>query len=126
LLLERHCHDVVVTDNGRKGLDLLRTGTFDLLIVDIFMPAMDGLETMNLVHRYRPEVPVIVISGHAMRSTSGCAPNFLNMATKLGAVSSIQKPFRPGDFLSVVDSCLSGLGCLPPPSMPARKNLSTD
>jgi DNA-binding NtrC family response regulator len=81
---------------------------------------------MNLVHRYRPEVPVIVISGHEVRSASKYAPNFLHMATKLGAVSSIQKPFRPGDFLSVVDSCLSAVGHLPPPSAPARKNLSTD
>jgi CheY-like chemotaxis protein len=126
LLLERHSHDVVVTDDGRKGLDLFRTGTFDLLIVDIFMPAMDGLETMNLVHRYRPEVPVIVISGHEVRSTSRHTPNFLHMATKLGAVSSIQKPFRPRDLLSVVDSSLSDLRGLPPPSAPARKNLSPD
>jgi CheY-like chemotaxis protein len=126
LLLERHSHDVVVTDDGRKGLDLFRTGTFDLLIVDIFMPAMDGLETMNLVHRYRPEVPVIVISGHEVRSASKYAPNFLRMATKLGAVSSIQKPFRPGDFLSAVDGCLSDSGRLPPPLARARKNLSTE
>jgi CheY-like chemotaxis protein len=126
LLLERHSHDVVVTDDGRKGLDLFRTGTFDLLIVDIFMPAMDGIETMNLVHRYRPEVPVIVISGHEVRSASKSAPNFLHMATKLGAVSSIQKPFRPGDFLSVVDGCLSDSGRLPPPLARAPKNLSTE
>ena len=98
LLLERHAHDVVVTDDGRKGFDLLRNGAFDLLIVDIFMPAMDGLETMNLVHRHRPEIPIIVMSGHEVRSESESAPNFLQMATKLGAASAIQKPFRPHRF----------------------------
>jgi CheY-like chemotaxis protein len=108
MLLEREAHDVVVTDDGRKGLDLFRTSTFDLLIVDIFMPAMDGLETMSLVHRLRPTVPVIVISGHEVQSASRHAPNFLQMATKLGAVSSVQKPFRSRDLLAAVDNCLSG------------------
>jgi DNA-binding NtrC family response regulator len=126
ILLARHAHDVVVTDDGRKGLNLFRTGTFDLLIVDIFMPAMDGLETMKLVHLCRPEVPVIVISGHEPRLESEYAPNFLRMATKLGAVSSIRKPFRPGDFLAVVDGCLSASDRARPPSAPAQKNLSTD
>src|SRR4051812_22970837 len=95
MLLEREAHAVVVTDDGRKGIDLFRTGSFDLLIVDIFMPAMDGLETMSLVHRLRPTVPIVVISGHDARTGSGTAPDFLRMATKLGAVSSVQKPFRP-------------------------------
>ena len=75
ILLARHDHEVVVSDDGRKGFDLFRTGTFDLLIVDIFMPAMDGLETMKLVHRDRPEVPIIVISGHEPRLVSESAPN---------------------------------------------------
>jgi CheY-like chemotaxis protein len=107
LLLERDAYDVVVTDDGRKGLELFRTGTFDLLIVDIFMPAMDGLETMSLVHRLQPGIPIIVISGHEVRSASKNAPDFLRMATRLGAVSSIQKPFRPAELLTAVNDCLS-------------------
>jgi CheY-like chemotaxis protein len=126
MLLAREGHDVVVTDDGRKGLALFRGGAFDLLIVDIFMPAMDGLETMSLVHRDRPGTPVIVMSGHAVQSASENAPNFLRMATKLGAVSSIQKPFRARDFLTVVDSSLSVVDRLPSPSAPAIKNLSMD
>jgi DNA-binding NtrC family response regulator len=126
ILLARHAHEVVVSDDGRKGIDLFRTGSFDLLIVDIFMPAMDGLETMKLVHRYRPEVPIIVISGNEPRLVSESAPNFLRMATKLGAVSSIQKPFRSSDFLAVVDGCLSASDRSRPTAEPAQKKLSTD
>ena len=68
LVLARDAHTVVVTDDGRKGLEMFKTGAFDLLVVDIFMPAMDGLQTMGLARRYRPEVPVLVISGNALRS----------------------------------------------------------
>jgi DNA-binding NtrC family response regulator len=107
ILLERHAHTVEAVDNSRAGLRLFETKRFDLLIVDIFMPGMDGFETMNRVHQSRPEMPIIVMSGHQFRSTSEQAPDFLYMATKLGAISSLPKPFRPHDLLTAVASSLS-------------------
>ena len=64
LLLERAGHSVVVAGDGRKGLAIFETGEFDLLFLDIFMPGMDGLETMRLVHQQQPLVPIVVISGN--------------------------------------------------------------
>ncbi len=122
LVLARDAHTVVVTDDGRKGLEMFKTGAFDLLIVDIFMPAMDGLQTMGLARRYRPEVPVLVISGDGLRS----GPDFLRMATKLGAVSSLRKPFRPNDLLTAVDNCLAGPTGLPRQRAATANNFSTD
>jgi CheY-like chemotaxis protein len=107
LLLERAAHAVEAVDNSRAGLRLLEIQGFDLLIVDIFMPGMDGFETMRLVHQSRPEMPVIVISGQQFRSASEQEPDFLYMATKLGAVSSLQKPFRPHELLAAVAKSLS-------------------
>jgi DNA-binding NtrC family response regulator len=107
ILLERDAYAVEMVDNSLAGLRLLESRNFDLLIVDIFMPGMDGFETMNLVRQSRPEMPIIVISGHRFRSTSERGPDFLYMATKLGAVSSLQKPFKPNELLSAVSECLS-------------------
>jgi CheY-like chemotaxis protein len=107
LLLERAAHVVEAVDSSRAGLRLLETQGFDLLVVDIFMPGMDGFETMRLVHQSRPEMPVIVMSGQQFRSASEPGPDFLYMATKLGAVSSLQKPFRPHDLLAAVAKSLS-------------------
>ena len=104
LLLERAGHSVVVANDGRKGLAIFETGNFDLLFLDIFMPGMDGLETMRLVHQQQPLIPIIVISGQPIPSSSGL--DFLTMATKLGAVSSLQKPFKPAALLAAVASCL--------------------
>ncbi len=106
LLLERAGHSVVAADNGRKGLALLEASEFDLLFLDIFMPGMDGFETMRLVHQVRPLIPIIVISGRPILSDEGGAPDFLTMATKLGAVSSLQKPFKPAALLAAVTDCL--------------------
>ena len=106
LLLEREGHDVVLAEDGAKGLEQFRTGQFDLLIVDLFMPGMDGLETIRSIHRMQPDIPIIVISGYAFRTALESVPDFLNMAIKFGAVSSLQKPFRPSQLLSAVAACL--------------------
>jgi DNA-binding NtrC family response regulator len=107
LLLERAAHTVEAVDNSKAGLRLLESRGFDLLVVDIFMPGMDGFETMRLVHQSRPEMPVIVMSGQEFRSASERGPDFLHMATKLGAISSLQKPFRPRELLAAVAKSLS-------------------
>jgi CheY-like chemotaxis protein len=113
VLLERAAHTIEAVDNSRDGLQLVASQSFDLLIVDIFMPGMDGFETMKLVHQSRPDMPVIVILGQQFSFASDRPPDFLYMATKLGAVSSLQKPFKPAQLLAAVDSSLSG-SQLPP------------
>jgi len=106
LLLERAGHSVVTAGDGRKGLTLFEAGDFDLLFLDIFMPGMDGFETMRMVHQLRPLIPIIVISGRPIDSDEGAAPDFLTMAIKLGAISSLQKPFKPAALLAAVADAL--------------------
>lgn len=106
LLLERAGHSVVTAGDGRKGLAMCQVGDFDLLFLDIFMPGMDGFETMRMVRQQHPQLPIIVISGRPISSEADSAPDFLTMATKLGAVSSLQKPFRPAELLAAVTGCL--------------------
>jgi CheY-like chemotaxis protein len=106
LLLERAGHDVEVANDGRKGLAKVETEEFDLLLLDVFMPGMDGLETMRLIHQRKPGLPIIVISGRPITPDLGHEPDFLAMATKLGAVRSLPKPFKPATLLATVASCL--------------------
>jgi CheY-like chemotaxis protein len=100
---------VVTADDGKKGLALCQAGDVDLLFLDIFMPGMDGFETMRMVRQQQPALPIIVISGRPV-SPEADSPDYLAMATKLGAVSSLQKPFRPADLLAAVTDCLEAAG----------------
>jgi CheY-like chemotaxis protein len=104
LLLERAGHSVVVAGDGHKGLAAFDVGDFDLLFLDIFMPGMDGLETMRHVQGKQPTIPIVVISGRPL--VVDAEPDFLAMAIKLGAVSSLPKPFKPAALLAMVEGCL--------------------
>ncbi|SDT22736.1 response regulator [Bradyrhizobium canariense] len=119
LLLERVGHDVVIAGDGRKGLAIFESDQFDLLFLDIFMPGMDGIETMRRVHQQRPLTPIILISGNPTLDDSVKGPDFLAMATKLGAVSNLQKPFKPAALLAAVTACLEAAERPSPSSTPA-------
>ena len=106
LLLERAGHHVTVAGDGHKGLALCEASQFDLLVLDIFMPGMDGLEKMRHIRAQQPAIPIIVISGRSITPDAYAEPDFLKMATKLGAVASLQKPFRADALLTAVDGCL--------------------
>jgi CheY-like chemotaxis protein len=88
----------------------VEAGGVDLLIVDIFMPGMDGIETIREVRQHQPDLPAIVISGTSLGGPGLQAPDFLAMAVKLGAVRSLQKPFKPRDIIAAVGQCLGDAG----------------
>jgi len=106
LVLERAGHRVSVAPDGRAGLAALAAGDIDLMVVDLFMPGMDGIETLRAVRKHRADLPVIVISGTSLDAPGLAAPDFLAMAVKLGAVGSLQKPFKPRDIVGAVEACL--------------------
>jgi CheY-like chemotaxis protein len=105
--LKRYGFRVSIANGGLNGLAALDNATFDLMIVDIFMPDMRGFESIRVFHDHAPAVPLIAISGYAFSGPQGSGPDFLRMAIKLGATRCLRKPFRPTTLLGVIDACLS-------------------
>ena len=104
--LEASGFAVVVTDGGATGLNALESSTFDLMMIDIFMPHMNGFESVRVFHQRAPIVPLIAISGYVFAEQRKPAPDFLSMALRLGATRCLRKPFTPSTLLSVIDACL--------------------
>jgi CheY-like chemotaxis protein len=89
--------------NGRDGLELYRKAPFDLVITDIVMPEMEGLEMIRTFTRmYTPVPKIIAISGGGHMGTSG----YLYAAAKLGAHFTFQKPFSVEEIVSTVHRLL--------------------
>jgi DNA-binding NtrC family response regulator len=101
---DHHGFRVSVADGGINGLAALDGSAFDLMIVDVFMPNMPGFESIRMFHRRVPTVPPITSSGYAFSATE---PDFLRMATRLGAARCLPKPLKPATLLAVIDECLS-------------------
>jgi len=104
LVLKRAGHEVVTAINAYAGLERLEQATFDLVMVDLFMPEMDGLEVITQISLRYPGLAIIVVSGHPFEQTAAQRPDFLSL--EHSAVISLGKPFRPADLLEAVGNCL--------------------
>jgi CheY-like chemotaxis protein len=107
IYLERQNFEVVVAGGGEAGLRALDGTTFDLMIVDIFMPHMRGFESIRIFHERAPTVPLIAMSGYAFANLNSPAPDFLRMALELGAWRCLRKPFTPAALQTAINECLS-------------------
>jgi CheY-like chemotaxis protein len=101
LILEGY--EVVVAANGKVGLQLFRNDPTDLIITDIFMPEMEGLETIRELHREYPGVKIIAMSGGG---ESGML-SFLSYAKRFGALRTLRKPFSREELLTNVKELLA-------------------
>lgn len=99
-------HTVVLTRDGREGLRVLQDGKFDLVITDIFMPDMEGIELLRRLRTEGRSVPVVVMSGGGIIE----AETILSIATRLGARVTLEKPFGPADLAAAVARALGEPG----------------
>ncbi|MBX9843439.1 MAG: response regulator [Xanthobacteraceae bacterium] len=106
IMLRAKGYDVVVAPDGKAGLDVAQSGAFDLAIVDLFMPGMDGLQVIKALHESRPDIPLIAASGFMFGNGCPNMPEFENMATEAGAVSTLYKPLRPREVLCAVEKAI--------------------
>ena len=85
--------------SGEAGLEIIRRRLPDLVIVDIRLPGMDGLETFEAIHALEPKLPVIIMTAYGTTETA-------IEATKMGAFDYILKPFEIPDMLAVIKQAL--------------------
>jgi DNA-binding NtrC family response regulator len=104
-LLTRAGHEVIQAADGLEAGRVWREVVLDLIILDMFMPEKDGIETMLELRAFAPGIPVIVMSGGG---ADGSPLDLLNAAELLGAASSIQKPFTSAQMLEAVRKALPG------------------
>jgi two-component system response regulator HydG len=90
---------VFTSDDGEGALDILRKEFIHLILTDLKMPKMDGVELLKVAKTIRPEVEVILVTGYGTVDTAVTA-------MKDGAFDYIQKPFKPREVLKLVRKAL--------------------
>jgi len=100
ILLEKEGHKVITANRGQKALEILKSKTIDLVVSDIRMPELSGIELLEIIKEKTPELPVIMITAFA-------SPDDAVMAMKNGAFDYISKPFNVDEIISVIRSATS-------------------
>ena len=96
---ENEAYEVIEAEDGLAGIELIKKEDFDLILCDIKMPKMDGVEVLQAAKKIRPEIPFIMISGHGDLDT---AVNTM----RLGAFDYISKPPDLNRLLTTVRNAL--------------------
>lgn len=100
MILSEEGYEVDVATTGRSALDQFHQKAFDLLLADLRLPDIDGMEVIRHVKEQQPETEVVVITGFPSVSTAVTA-------MKIGAFDYLPKPFTEEELKSVVGSALS-------------------
>ena len=100
-LLTTAGHEVLLAENGSEATRLWRELGADLVILDIFMPEKDGIETIVELRAHSPGLPIIVMSGGDAKRL-----DLLPEAKLLGAYRTIDKPFTFAEMMKLVNSAL--------------------
>jgi DNA-binding NtrC family response regulator len=98
-LFKKKGYEILLASNGKEALHLFRQGNVDLVITDLIMPKMDGIELLEAVKSLRPETEVIVISAQGTIEKAV-------QAMKLGAFDFIEKPINPRVLSLLVERAL--------------------
>jgi two-component system NtrC family response regulator len=97
-------YHVRAAPDGRKGLKLYHDHQVDLVITDVLMPEMDGLEVVRTLRNLNSTIPIIVMSGGGGRDL-----DFLVEAEEFGATRTISKPFCLEEVVAMVHDLLDSL-----------------
>jgi len=118
--LELEGIDAILAPSATDGFDAFHRFNFDVMLVDIFMPKIDGLTAIKALRGWAPKTPIIAMSGLVPRHTPQSvtlAPEWFGEALSLGASCCLYKPFQAEQLLASVETCVGEL-----PSAPDRRH----
>ncbi len=101
--LERAGHRITEAADGAEALRALTQLAVDLVITDIIMPGMEGIETIRALQRSHPHLKVIAMSGGGRVKPE----SYLDVAKAFGAVAALAKPFEKEEILGAIEVALS-------------------
>lgn len=100
-VLERAGHDVVGVADAKEALELLERERVDLVVSDVVMPGLTGVELLNELRDRQPDLPVVLMTGGSPQ------PERTTQALELAAIGIVHKPYSHADLLDAVQAALT-------------------
>ena len=100
-ILSDENHEVLSARDGQEALHIVQSDSPDVVFLDIWIPGIDGMQTLKAIKRIDPDCAVVMMSGHGTIETAV-------KAIKLGATDYLEKPLNLEDVLHLVDKAISG------------------
>lgn len=97
--LEFEGYIIEEAENGQEGLEMIKSDSYDLIILDYMMPEMTGMEVLEKIKPLNLIVPIIMLTAKAQQADR-------DLAYQNGAKYFMPKPFSPGDLVNLVDEIL--------------------
>lgn len=112
-ILQSEGYDVDLAENGLKAIERLRGGSYGIVLTDVRMPGLEGIDLLREIRKSWPKLPVLLMTAFGDWELYG-------EALREGAVDMIGKPFRRAELLKVLEHCLEGTsaGSPGPPAVP--------
>src|SRR6266436_4753366 len=98
-VLKDEGHEVLVEKRGDTGLASAENDSFDVVITDMKLPGLNGLELVRELHAAKPRLPIILMTAHGTTETA-------SQATKSGVYDYLLKPFEIPEFIELVEKAL--------------------
>ena len=105
-MLEQEGYSVTVASDGIEGLERFHKRPSDLIITDLVMPEQEGLETIRLIRKDNPDVPIFAISGGGKNS----AQSYLDLAKLIGANVILKKPIDQKVLIDEINNVFMNQG----------------
>ncbi len=102
IIREKTPYEVTTTNNPLEALDFVKKGGFDIVIADLKMPGLDGIELLDAVKRVDQDIPVIIITAYGTVESAA-------ETIEKGGFDFITKPFRKEQILMTIDKALKWL-----------------
>jgi CheY-like chemotaxis protein len=99
--LARRKSETALASRAYAGIEALQSSRFDVVLVDLFMPGMSGLDAISYIRR-QSGIPIIAMSGFRLRDSRNSI-DYLGMAIQRGASTCIRKPFTPQQLIEAID-----------------------
>lgn len=103
VVLREAGYQVAWAATGQRALELLAAQPFDLVVADLYLPDLDGLEVVRQARAQQPPLPVIVITGYSSLATAIAA-------LRLGTADYLEKPFTEEEITACIQRVLAGRG----------------